>query len=228
MRQPPRFQPIARDESDIAYKMKKLGEDTQNDFPSYFCWWAAFNACYIALAKRKHGQLAKLRHDCSGKVCKKPNGDVEVPKANPVRENKQIKIALNCFPQQLKADLLAEKGHLDFFVERRPKWEGQEVAKDADGQCLNGVINVGYTSMRDYPVWAPISRRWYQQYRSCDKSPEVVDGLTRQIVHVLYTVRNNLFHGGKAPSGEADPTVIKHALPLLKIIVTHLLGINTN
>ncbi len=87
------------------------------------------------------------------------------------------------------------------------------------GQRLNGVINVGYTVNTDYPVWSPIDTGQYEAYMQGYRVVEVSNALAMQILDLLYTVRNNAFHGGKRADDANDHEVVERALPLLVSIV---------
>ena len=50
-------------------------------------------------------------------------------------------------------------------------------------------------------------------------SKEDIDLLAKQIVGMLYTIRNNLFHGGKRADDAQDQEILKNAIPLLAIVV---------
>jgi len=107
-----------------------------------------------------------------------------------------------------------------FFANRIPQWRGRRIEEDATGQRLNGVLNVGHTSNPEYPVWSPIDVQALQDYQCGTRDPERYDALARQILNVLYTVRNNAFHGGKRTDDANDREVLDNALPLLAMIVT--------
>lgn len=106
-----------------------------------------------------------------------------------------------------------------FFVYRTPSWRGRRIEFDASGQRLNGVINVGYTVNTDYPVWSPIDTGQYELYMRGYRVVEVSNALAMQILDLLYTVRNNAFHGGKRADDANDHEVVERALPLLVSVV---------
>jgi hypothetical protein len=54
------------------------------------------------------------------------------------------------------------------------------------------------------------------------REPEVRDALAKQILDVLYTVRNNAFHGGKRGDDANDHQVAEQALLLLTLVVESL------
>lgn len=53
------------------------------------------------------------------------------------------------------------------------------------------------------------------------------DPLARQILDVLYTIRNNAFHGGKRADDANDAEVLEKALPLLMMVVDSFLAART-
>jgi hypothetical protein len=89
-----------------------------------------------------------------------------------------------------------------FFVVRTPSWQQKRIRRDAFGQRLNGVLKVSRTTRDDYPVWSAINPAAYADYLAGNKAR--ANELTTQIVDILYTVRNNTFHGGKMPSDAND------------------------
>jgi hypothetical protein len=106
-----------------------------------------------------------------------------------------------------------------FFVHRTPYWSGLPVERDGSGQRLNGVLNVGYTTDSKHPVWSPIDAKLFEAYQKGIRDGSTREPLARQILDVLYTVRNNTFHGGKRADDANDREVLQQALPLLKMIV---------
>ena len=99
-------------------------------------------------------------------------------------------------------------------MHRTPCWRGQPITHDADGQGLNGVLNVWYTTDAQHPVWTPIDTVEFEKYQEGGEMPARREALARQILDVLYTVRNNAFHGGKRADDANDIQVMKEALPL--------------
>jgi hypothetical protein len=127
-------------------------------------------------------------------------------------------LAFQHFTDDLKRRLV-EHPSSSFFVYRTPQWRGQPIARDASGQRLNGVLNVGYTIDDQHPVWTPIDVQTFEEYQAGARDPARADALARQILNVLYTVRNNTFHGGKRADDANDREVLEKALPLLIAIV---------
>lgn len=118
---------------------------------------------------------------------------------------------------------LVERQSTRYFVYRTPKWRGVSIESDVSGQTLNGVINVGRTVDQKYLVWSPIETKLYERYFTESLGPHERQELADQILHVIYTVRNNLFHGGKRTDDANDVDVVSRALPLLRMIVEDFL-----
>jgi len=101
-----------------------------------------------------------------------------------------------------------------FFVERKPK--GAPGKWDTAGQLINGVMNITRTRNSNEPVWSPIEKQKYENYLAGDTSNQ--DELAKQIVFMLYTIRNNLVHGSKNQNQANDVEVVEMALHLLEIV----------
>ena len=104
-------------------------------------------------------------------------------------------------------------------------WLATPIDTDGRGQRLNGVLNVGYTVDVAHPVWAPIDRALFGKAEQRTLKADERDVLARQILDVIYTVRNNLFHGGKRADDANDREVLERALPLLVMVVGSFLPI---
>jgi hypothetical protein len=118
---------------------------------------------------------------------------------------------------------LIEHPSVRYFVYRTPSWQGQRLEHDAAGQRLNGVLNIGYTVSADHPVWSPIDTQLYERYMAGSQGAQERNLLAKQILDLLYTVRNNTFHGGKRADDANDREVVEKALPLLAMIVNSFL-----
>ena len=184
---------------------------------AFTCYWAAFNNIYIVVAERR-GKTLQFRKNRDGSIRTRAVGQVKVPEVTPVVERVQINMAFAEFTDELKRRLV-EHPSARFFAYRTPQWHGQPVQQDTHGQRLNGVLNVGYTRDVKNPVWAPIDTHAFEEYHRDARGLNNRDALARQIVDVLYTVRNNTFHGGKDPDDANDRDVLERALSLLVEIV---------
>jgi hypothetical protein len=203
----------------IAYSLVTLAE--QDTSPSgypigqFTCYWAAFNNIYVTIAERA-GRHPKLKTKPDGSIKMRTNGAIQVPDVQTVSEREQIILAFNTFTLALKRGLV-EHPNTSFFVYRTPRWHGQAIPIDGTGQRLNGVMNVGHTVSAEYPVWDPIDVALFEEYRK-DSAIDPTQ-IAKQILFVLYTIRNNTFHGGKRADDAYDVEVLKMAVPLLFMIV---------
>lgn len=141
-----------------------------------------------------------------------------MPQVTVVGERDQIDLAFREVTDDLKCQLVEHPSSM-FFVHRTPYWSGLPVERDGRGQRLNGVLNVGYTTDSKHPVWSPIDAKLFEAYQKGIRDGSTREPLARQILDVLYTVRNNTFHGGKRADDANDREVLQQALPLLKMIV---------
>ncbi len=184
-------------------------------------FWMAFNNIYISLADFS-GKAASLKTDSSGSVERRQVYGCDMPKVQPVKEREQIDIAVSELEAGAKAKLVGHE-NVAFFVNRRPVFDGYPLEENKAGQKLNGVLNVVYSRSKDYPVWSPLSREVHAMVKLNNAGEAEIDLLTKQIVDMLYTIRNNLFHGGKRADDAQDEEVLENAIPLLAIIVRFFL-----
>jgi len=213
---------LARYEIPVAFSMVELAQQAAKlapqPFQEYMCYWAAFNNIYTTIAERK-GYFTHLRIQKDGTIRVRENGSVLIPEVEiPLRERDEIDLAYTEFSETLKHNLITHP-NTKFFVERIPKWQGVEIKFDENGQRLNGVINVNYTTDNKHPVWSPIDFDPYERYIQNQATQDDVNLLARQLLFLTYTIRNNTFHGGKRADDADDRQVIEMALPLLKMIV---------
>jgi hypothetical protein len=186
----------------------------------YASYWIAFNNIYVTLADFR-GKAASLNKDSNGSVKMIRVDGNDMPKVTPVKEREQIEIAIKELADNAKAELVGHKNVI-FFVNRSPVFGQYPLEKNKAGQKLNGVLNVGY-SYRDYPVWSPLNREAHAKVKSKSASKADIDLLAKQIVDMLYTIRNNLFHGGKRADDAQNQEILKNAIPLLEIVVRFFL-----
>ena len=213
---------LASYEVPVAYSMvamaDQLLERSYDSIQRFMCYWVAFNSIYVTIAEQ-NGERAQLKRNQDGSIRTRGNGQVSVPVVAKVSERKQLDIAFKTFPEDLKRGLLRHPS-TRYFVHRKPSWRGKRIEHDGRGQQLNGVLNVSYTVDARYPVWAPIDAVEYEAYHLGGETPERLELLARQILDVLYTVRNNAFHGGKRADDANDNEVVAQALPLLYMIIS--------
>lgn len=207
--------PVAYSMVALALQSAKLGPQP---FQEFMCYWTAFNNIYTTIAEQ-NGQFARLRTKKDGTINTRENGSVFIPEVDmALNEREEIGLAYNKFSADLKYELITHP-NTDFFVHRTPKWHGREIKVDGNGQTLNGVINIRYTVDEKNPVWSPVDFGAYERYIHGKPEPDDTNLLARQLLFLIYTVRNNTFHGGKRANDANAHEVIQKALPLLKIIV---------
>jgi hypothetical protein len=209
----------------VAYSMLGLAQKTSNQEPQpfhqYIFCWTAFNNVYATLAEYA-GLSPRLRKEKDGAVTTHRECGVDMPDVSAPTERDQIDVACDAMSDDLK-DRLVNHENTRFFVYRTPSWRGNQINKDSRGQKLNGVLNVGRTVSSEDPVWSPIDLETYESY-AFSQGHRQRDELSRQVVNVLYTVRNNVVHGGKRADDGNDREVLEKAIPLLTMIVESFLA----
>ena len=212
----------------VAHSMVRLADRARHEsdppFQRFLCYWMAFNNIYTVLAERG-GLLPELRFDEAGGLRTKDVAGRQIPIVPLPKERDQIHRAKLMMGANLKHNLI---WHLstEFFVERVPLWNGDPLKHDSRGQRLNGVLNVGCTVSAEHPVWSPIDSEKFYRVKAGSEGRGETDDLASQLVDVLYTVRNNLVHGGKRADDSNDSEVVEKALPLLQMIVDYFLHSN--
>ena len=212
--------PLAHTMIETARRIKPR-RDGSHTYQHYFLYWTAFNQIYTTIAHRA-GYRTRIKKNEDGTVLTTPNGHVNIPAVEIASETEQIHLALQEFDDDLK-DALVLHNNTQYFVGRIPYWGGIKIESDAFGQRPNGVIHVNHTSSSQYPVWSPIDIQYFDEYLENPGDPEIRDFLARQIVDLLYTVRENFMQGGKKLDDANDLSVVEHALPMLELIVKSFL-----
>ncbi len=206
-------------EARVAYANVAFGQKCDNPFARFTAYWTAFNNCYVTIFDLD-GKNQTIVERNNGLVTRIANGSSQIPKVSKVpRERDQLENIFTHFDQVLKTALVG-CASVEFFVQRIPELVGHgPIQQDAEGQVLNGVLSITRTVEADNPVWAPIDRPAYARFKAGGASGAEVNLLSRQILFLLYTVRNNLLHGGKRFDDATDQKVVENALPLLEMIL---------
>jgi hypothetical protein len=206
----------------VAFSLVSWIQDHTPHFPHpiarFACYWAAFNNIYVTIADRR-GLRPRFRTERDGSIRRRVDGVVSVPIVDPVGERKQLEAAFDEFTEQLKHQLIVHP-NTAFFVYRTPRWKDHAISRDGNGHGLNGVLNVGHTLNVQQPVWSPVDTQTYERYLRDKVTGR--DALAKQLLFLLYTVRNNAFHGGKRVDDSYDGDVLDNALPILETIVNSL------
>ena len=205
----------------VAISFLQLARKTVQPFQEFICYWTAFNNIYAVIADMK-GVRPTLQLGANNQVRTGAANGVRIARVKVPTEKEQIGLAFDQFEDELKHSLIMHKA-ASFFVYRTPQWRGQDLKEDALGQRINGVLKVGRTVNAKYPSWSPIDTALYEKYMSGIQPAEARNALSKQILDVLYTVRNNLVHGSKAVDDANNRDVIENALPLLRMIVQSFL-----
>lgn len=216
-----------RQELPLAYSMIETARrirprrDGNHTYQHYFLFWTAFNNIYTTIAHRE-GCRTQIKENEDGSIMTTANGHVNIPEVEIVSEREQIHFAIKEFDEELKHSLILHQG-TDYFVGRIPYWQGIKIETDAFGQRVNGVINVNYTSDSQYPVWSPIDFQYFEEYLENPDNQDNRNFLVRQIVDLLFTVRENFMQGSKRLDDANDISVVENALPMLELIVKSFL-----
>jgi len=211
-----------RDDLTIADKMLDLvdKDNATHPFQKFMCFWIAFNNIYTtnAYTLGKNDQLIK---DASGEVQYRDDelSGLRFPVISTrLNEKDQILKIIKETNIDFQKKLIFNP-NLTYFVNRHPIFNGVEIKKDDLGQEVNGVINIKKTINANYPIWSPIDKSLFKKAKEKAIIDEEITKLSAQISLMLYTIRNNLFHGGKEPTDWNESEVVKYALPLLSSLV---------
>lgn len=202
--------------------MRLAGRSTLKYFSKYMCLWSAYNNIYQYLSDQD-GSRSELLKDSNNKLRTKEINGYLMPMVKTDSETDLILRAINKLdPDQIKEWL--ELPEVSFFGNRTPEGVKGECHPekagcfDTFGQRINGVLNRTRTVDPWYPVYAPIDMEKYESFLNGDLTD--IDLLSKQLVMLLYTVRNNLMHGNKMVSSDNDSEVVRMACPILE----HLLS----
>jgi hypothetical protein len=210
--------PFSQYEVPVAYAMismaRRISEVHYEPFQEYMSYWTAFNNIYTTIAD--FNGLRPTFEIVDGVKRTRSQWGYTFPTVRPVSEVAQIQAAIKQIPSEVSHQLIVSE-NTKFFVYR--KLRGLFTDVDSIGQKMNGVLNITRTISKEFPVWSPIDTQIYEDYVAGNRLPKSLEVLTEQIVFLLYTVRNNLFHGGKRVDDARDRSVVEHALPLLKLLV---------
>lgn len=188
----------------------------------FCCYWMAFNNIYVTVASRR-GRRASINTNGDGSKRTRQMWHIVLPEVRTITERQQLKLIVAEYSDHLKHELITHPT-MRFFVYRIPRWQGRPIEHDTRGQRLNGVLNIGYTVDRLNPFWSPLNSSFYEQYINGNHDALARNELAGQITDMLYTIRNNTFHGGKMANDANDREVLENAVPLLKMIVESFLN----
>jgi len=215
-----------RDDLPIADKMLHLVDKGHaiHPFQKYMCFWIAFNNIYTTNTYTL-GKSDQLKRDVSGEVRYRTDefsGLIMPVISTSLNEKDQIVETIKETDTNFQRDLISNP-NLTYFVNRHPFFNGAEINIDKLGQEVNGVINIKKTIDADHPVWSPIDKVLFKKSEENTILDEEIERLSIQISLMLYTIRNNLFHGGKEPTDWNELEVVENALPLLSRLVKYFI-----
>jgi hypothetical protein len=182
----------------------------------YMCYWVGLQNICVTIANEEACRPAFLTSE--GQLELEQVGGFSMPKVRMPEEREELDAAYKAFPPQLKEKLILHRC-TRFFVNRLPRFHGDELTVDARGQELNGVMDIGRTVEATNPVWCPIDQALYYSYLGGERTSEGTDKLGKEILTLLYTIGKNRLHGEKRADDASTRDVVEHGLPLLKEVV---------
>lgn len=203
---------------------RRVEPEPETEIQQFVCCWTAFEAIYTTLGQRA-GLKAGFVLRRNGTMQTRKLGKIKIVDVHVPSEEAQIDAVFAQLSNALKHRLIAHPSTA-FFAERTPTWKGQPIEMDGFGQRLNGVIDVGRTVDRRYPVWCPLQIALYRQYVRQGGDDKTRDLLARQVIGILQAVRRNLIQndGTTHIDQESGVPVVHHALALLKPVVAEFVG----
>ncbi len=182
----------------------------------YMCYWVGLKNICVTIANQQ-GCRAALRTS-DGELQLEQVGRFRMPKVRVPRERERFEAVYRAFPPELTEKLILHRC-TRFFVNRLPRFLGNELTVDARGQGLNGVMDIGRTVEAANPVWCPVDQALYYSYLGGDRTRDGTETLGREILALLDTIGENRFHGGNRADDASIAHVVERGLPLLKEVV---------
>jgi hypothetical protein len=204
----------------LAYAMARLVDQSRPNemkpLEQYMCYWVGLKNICVTIANEQ-GCRAALQIS-AGELQLEQVGGFRMPRVRMPREREQLEALYKALSPQLTDKLIFHRS-TRFFVNRLPRFQGEELTVDARGQRLNGVMDIARTVDATNPVWCPIDQYLYYSYLGGERTSKGTDKLGKEILTVLYTIGANRFHGGNRADDAPIAHVVEHGLPLLKEVV---------
>lgn len=198
----------------VARRMMTLAAGNAADVVvAYLCAWTAAETLIRSLS-RIEGVRPQFSLRPNGTLRTHKVGDVKMPDLIPPRPDHQLRAALKHLPSEARDRLISHPA-VRTLARRVPTLNGKPVRKDAYGQRLSGVLDVAMTRDPRYPVWCTVDVEAMERYLTDSGTPAVAEELVWQVAIVLRTVQSNLM----VDDEDADATVARAALPLVRIVV---------
>jgi hypothetical protein len=203
-------------EIEVAGSMLELARRSFNIFPQFMCTWISFNNIYTTVwYKCREMQLPDPTLTTPVLCSHKPTLMLTAKLTK--QERTLLDHAFAHFSDDVKHELVLHPSTA-FFAHRSPRFQNGEVYVDNVGRHANGVVNIGRSTKYDIEC-STISIPEYELYVANQDGTQLRDLVSLQVLNVVYTVRNNIFHGGKSANDDKDRKVVDKALPLLELIV---------
>jgi hypothetical protein len=182
----------------------------------YICYWVGLQNICVTIANEQGFRPELLTSD--GQLQLEQVGGFRMPRVRMPREREQLEALYTALSPQLKEKLILHRS-TRFFVNRLPRFHGDELTVDARSQGLNGVLDIGRTVEAANPVWCPIDQALYYAYLGGERTTEGTEKLAKEILSLLHTIGKNRLHGEKRADDASTLDVVEHGLPLLKEVV---------
>jgi len=209
----------------VAYAMVRLVEQDRHSemepLQQYMCYWVGLKNIAVTIANKQGCRAELLTSD--GQLQLEQFGGFRMPRVRMPRERERLEALSKALSPQLTEKLILHRC-TRFFVNRLPRFHGEELTVDARGQGLNGVMDIGRTVDAANPVWCPIDQALYYAYLGGERTSEGTDKLGKEILTMLYTIGTNRFHGGNRADDAPIAHVVEHGLPLLKEVVNSFIS----
>ncbi|HEY4312833.1 MAG TPA: hypothetical protein VGN12_25510 [Pirellulales bacterium] len=201
-----------RIEAPVAFSMvDHLDHPTQQPtcvFARYACCWMAFNNIYFVALR---GKLATNPKYCQDRK----------PHEMPSEKCHLTFIASQIVPGVLQQ--VIESPSFEFFLTRRPTSLHGNVP-DIQGVPPNGVTNIARSIYANVPKVSGLDRTIAGRVGTKNQLATDEGAVAAELVMMLYTIRNNMFHGGKEFDDPNANEVLREAYVILRNIVDSFLA----